>query len=94
MEMVFLEDNLLSIKTNNICTPRSVVEFSLTKNKKEIFVIEGCDHYLASNLDYYNVTKLINGLKQMRSKICNVEKALSLFKMYFEMKDKKMVKVI
>ncbi len=68
---------------------KPVVDFRLNEDKKTINVIEGCDRYFNSNLDYYNVTKLINGLKHMRSKMCNIEKAVGLFRMFFEMKNKK-----
>lgn len=91
MSVIIQDNGKISIEAEDSYHGKKVVEISLTENKKDIFVIEGCDYYFASKLNYKETTKLINGLKHMRSKMCNVEKALGLFKMFFEMKDKKSI---
>ncbi len=91
MSVIIQDNGKISIEAEDSYHDKKVVEFSLTENKRDIFVVEGCDYYFASKLNYIETTKLINSLKHMRSKICNVEKAVGLFRMFFEMKDKKSI---
>ena len=66
---VIIQDGKISIEAEDSYHDKKVVEFSLTENKRDIFVVEGCDHYFASKLNYEETTKLINGLKKMRSNL-------------------------
>ena len=66
---VIIQDGKISIEAEDSYHDKKVVEFSLTENKRDIFVVEGCDYYFASKLNYEETTKLINGLKKMRSNL-------------------------
>ena len=52
MSVIIQDDGKISIEAEDSYHDKKVVEFSLTENKRNIFVVEGCDSSFASKLNY------------------------------------------